>query len=166
MTHCEYVTLKGSQCTNRGKTIYDGKFVCDIHLKTIKANDDCPICLDKLTPHTRVDACGYKHYFHSECLKKCTNKYICPTCKQQITNKAFCKVYEQDQKAILQKVYQLDCKQQHILFDYIIILTMILSMFDLDDAINIVKCMYEITKLSEPYRKSYIKKMFNKFFDS
>lgn len=156
---CQCDTRKGVRCSHRGKTVYDGKLVCDVHLRTIKANDDCPICMEAMTPHNRVDACGHQHYFHPGCLKQCTKRFECPTCKQAISNKAFRKVHSHDHKRILDKVFELTSKQQYLMFEYIVVLTFMMTALDVEEAVAIANAMYKLALQPADARKQALKQL-------
>jgi hypothetical protein len=76
-------------CSNPVFIIYDDKPVCKYHFFSIKAREDCSICL------TSMAGCGSSrmgltrvmlpcaHFFHKECLAK-WGKVECPMCRDKI----------------------------------------------------------------------------------
>jgi len=80
---CTYKNINGHQCPNYVKHIYNNMEVCNVHLNTLKANEECTICLLPMSnPLERIKlSCG--HYFHDECLGKCV-KTECPVCRCEL----------------------------------------------------------------------------------
>ena len=61
---------------------HDGKEMCFYHLIRAKREDECSICLHKLTSgNVILLACG--HMFHCECMS-CCRKPQCPLCRKQL----------------------------------------------------------------------------------
>lgn len=113
---CDGITDEGNQCSRNSCVTYDGKHYCKTHLKKTKANEQCPICLDDMTKTTRVDVCGYGHYYHKKCMELCRNISTCPTCKRQTTSNASMKIYEDLDRLRRMEIYALELPlQQSIL---------------------------------------------------
>lgn len=83
-TKCCKMTSRGKACPFLSKHEYDGEKLCGMHLKAVKATEDCSICLDPMSSHGRIKlTCG--HYFHKECLSKCKLSK-CPQCRGGISS--------------------------------------------------------------------------------
>jgi len=91
---CQETTNKGHKCIYKAKHNYDNKLLCSKHLKTYKSKEDCPICFEPMN-NKRIDACGNNHYYHINCLSKCTKYGECPTCKEKITYSTSIKINEE-----------------------------------------------------------------------
>jgi len=98
MPCCQGITEKKDQCTRTGTTHYEGKWYCKSHLRIIKSQEQCPICLEDMKKGSAVDVCGNGHYYHKDCMSKCKTVGVCPTCKRQITMTASVKVFEETDK--------------------------------------------------------------------
>lgn len=68
--------------------------ICSVNIKSLFAcvlpqsytmtDEECPICLDKISLETKYVA-KCKHVFHIHCLDKwCTNRLSCPMCRKKI----------------------------------------------------------------------------------
>jgi hypothetical protein len=106
------MTAKGSPCSNIAKNNYNGKLLCNVHLNTTKANEECPICLtpmDSIIKRIKL-ACG--HYFHIDCLGEC-EKVECPLCRSELTTRERCKIYFPTKVApIFQRVFTMSGEKQ------------------------------------------------------
>ncbi len=82
-SRCSFINARGFCCPNYVKHTYNGKQVCNVHLNTLKANEECSICITPMdNPLERIKlGCG--HYFHVSCLGQCI-KTECPQCRQEM----------------------------------------------------------------------------------
>ena len=120
--YCEEKTKAGHKCLFKAKHNYDNKLLCTIHLNSIKSNEDCPICFEPMKDK-KVDACGKKHYYHINCLAKCTKYGECPTCKDDIILSTAAKINEEADDYRRQCLYSLPLEVHQIinvLFDTLI----------------------------------------------
>jgi hypothetical protein len=80
---CQCPTVKGEACRMAASVVYEGRHLCRRHLACVKASEDCCICLDAMTPATRVrlQPCG--HYVHRACLQR-GRLLDCPLCRSAI----------------------------------------------------------------------------------
>jgi hypothetical protein len=114
---CTYITHNGHHCPNYSRTIYEGKHVCNVHLNTIKANDNCPICLSMMgNPALRMRVkCG--HYFHTACLGMCM-EIKCPICRADLAPRDISKAFTPTKVTpLFDKVFTFSAKKQHIIFE-------------------------------------------------
>lgn len=112
---CDGKTVKDKQCTRQGINYYDGQYLCKTHLKLTKASDQCPICLDNMNRHTSMDICGFGHYFHLNCVAKCPNMCVCPTCKRDLSVSACLKIYEDTDNQLRKQIYGLKSNVKSVL---------------------------------------------------
>jgi len=114
---CSYITTNGHRCPNYSRSIYDGKHVCNVHLNTIKANDNCPICLSMMgNPALRIKVkCG--HYFHTACLGMCID-LTCPICRRELAPRDISKAFTPTKVTpLFDKVFTFSAKKQNIIFE-------------------------------------------------
>lgn len=107
MKLCESQTAKQEPCKRKSVVIYNGQHVCKIHLRQIKRNECCPICMDDMDGKERIDPCGHSHYFHKKCLQLCKQPAVCPTCSRPYLVSAAVKVYEDIDRLRRMEVYSL-----------------------------------------------------------
>lgn len=107
MEKCQCQTGKQEPCKRRSTVIYNGQHVCKIHLRQIKRNECCPICMDDMDGKERIDPCGFGHYFHKKCLQMCHQPAVCPTCSRPYLVSAAMKVYEDLDRLRRMEVYSL-----------------------------------------------------------
>jgi hypothetical protein len=113
---CGFLTSRGFPCPNYCKHIYNGTALCNVHLNTIKANEECCICLSPMcNPLTRIKlACG--HYHHIHCLGKMVN-HSCPVCIQELTPSECHRVfYEPKVKPLIDRVFSMNGRKQRVAF--------------------------------------------------
>lgn len=74
------------RCVNKGIIKHEGMFVCGIHVKYSKCNEDCCICLNSLTPTSNVKVLKCKHMIHNTCYNTLTSRLIlkCPLCRKYL----------------------------------------------------------------------------------
>lgn len=71
-------------CENRSKGTYEDKHYCNVHLKSIKAKEECVICFEKMTPSTSMTL-GCNHVFHKVCMKRWGEQSDqCPLCRETL----------------------------------------------------------------------------------
>lgn len=75
-------------CIYPSKGEYDDKYYCNIHLKSIKANQECSICFEPMTQSTALKL-GCNHIFHKKCMQKWGEQSDqCPLCRQTLDVKS------------------------------------------------------------------------------
>jgi hypothetical protein len=116
---CSFMTAKGKSCPYSAKNSYNGKPLCNIHLNTTKANEDCCICLspmDDIMKRVKL-ACG--HYFHTACLGQC-EKIECPMCRAELSTYERCKVYFPTKVApIFRRVFSMTGEKQKTVMSFL-----------------------------------------------
>ena len=102
-------------CKLKATHHYDGKNMCSVHLKSYKANEDCPICYAEMNSGSRIDACGNGHYYHVNCLFKWVTadsqmgkRDHCPTCSTVLPAKTLVKIYKKYDEFRMEQLYTLD----------------------------------------------------------
>ena len=109
---CTYKSVKGHMCPNYVKHTYNGQMVCNVHLNTLKANEECTICISPMTnPQERIKlTCG--HYFHEECLSNCI-KTECPICRREMQSMERQRVYIPKMAKAFAPVFAQSGSRQH-----------------------------------------------------
>lgn len=74
------------KCVNKGTIHHNGIFVCGLHAKLLKHNEDCCICLHPLTPISNVKVLYCKHIIHKTCYNDLITRLIlkCPLCRTKL----------------------------------------------------------------------------------
>jgi len=88
-------------------------------MNTVKASEDCAICMCPMTsPPSRIRlSCG--HYFHSSCLSKCL-KSECPMCRKAIDPDLACVLFKDTiVRPIAYGTFALPVSVQPLVFDTI-----------------------------------------------
>jgi hypothetical protein len=90
---CQHPTATGERCSFRSSCVYEGVGLCGKHLLLVKSIEDCAICMEKMQKKsatrdtsqivTRVAPCG--HFFHRDCLARCTTIGTCPACRSSMS---------------------------------------------------------------------------------
>lgn len=80
---CQCPTIKGEPCRMAASVVYEGRHLCRRHLACVKASEDCCICLEAMTPATRVRLQPCSHYVHRACLQR-GRLLDCPLCRASI----------------------------------------------------------------------------------
>ncbi len=157
----------GNPCKKVARHEYDGKHVCTTHLKSIKANDDCPICLQPMFSSTRSNACENGHYYHTQCLYKWVmsesqKRDMCPTCNCTIRHEVLYKIFKSYNENRLMELYKLSPQRYRsisTIFD-----NMIKAAGDTtpDDLPNLIQSYYQVAVMPDEYR-TYIITQFHDF---
>lgn len=116
---CTFINTHGFSCPNYVKHTYNGKEVCNIHLNTLKANDDCTICLTAMdNPMLRIKlGCG--HYFHTNCLGQCV-KAECPLCRREMLPTEKRQVFLPTRVVpLFDPVFSMESSRQTVIFDMV-----------------------------------------------
>jgi hypothetical protein len=93
--------------------------LCNIHLNTVKAEEDCCICLcPKDKPYLRIKlVCG--HYHHIACLAQ-MNEITCPICRTEMNGAECSKVFTATKaKPLMDRVFDMSGAKQKVVFGLI-----------------------------------------------
>lgn len=86
---CEAI-CKSTQkpCNNQSKGSYEDKCYCNVHLKSIRAKEECVICFEAMSPATALKL-GCNHVFHKHCMVKWGEQSDqCPLCREKLDVKS------------------------------------------------------------------------------
>ena len=130
-SRCSYTTSNGHQCFNYSKTEYNGAKLCNVHLNTVKAEEECCICLcPKDKPGMRIKlACGHHH--HISCLGQ-MEEITCPICRTEMNAAECSKIFTPTRaKPLMDRVFGMNGTKQKMIFG--IISDMITYLEGIDD---------------------------------
>lgn len=115
---CSFVNTRGFPCPNYIRHTYNGKDVCNVHLNTLKANEECTICLCSMdNPMGRIKlACG--HYFHVNCLGQCI-KAECPMCRREMLPTEKRRVYMHRVMPLIDPVFDMSSSRQAAIIEMV-----------------------------------------------
>lgn len=133
---CCKMTSRGKACPFMSKHEYDGEQLCGMHLKAVKATEDCSICLDPMSSHGRIKlTCG--HYFHKECLSQCKVSK-CPQCRGGISSDECLTIFRKSKiDPLMSRVYtevkpEVQLRMFEVMHKVIDIVTLTDPHFDID----------------------------------
>lgn len=114
---CSHFTKKGEPCSNRAYHMYDAKHYCGVHLRYIKANEECSVCLCEMAKPTEKVKLGCGHYFHRQCLSSCV-KSECPLCRKAFCPQECLDIYKRNIiNPLMTNIFSLNTNDQSTIFD-------------------------------------------------
>jgi hypothetical protein len=139
MIKCNHPTPAGFTCSNYAKHNYNGKYYCNVHLNTVKAEEECCICLcPKDNPGQRIKlGCG--HFHHTACLGKMMDPN-CPICRTNLTPGECSKVFTPTKvKPMFDRVFSMSGDKQKAAFGIINDLIGYIDNIDVQDELDVFK---------------------------
>lgn len=122
---CCHLTKKGTICTNKGCHVYENNTYCGVHMKYIKAREECCICFQQMDKPSQKIRLICKHYFHKQCLASCI-KPECPCCRKEFAPPECLEIYKENiVKPLMMEIFLLNGQNQGIMIDSIKRLTSI-----------------------------------------
>jgi hypothetical protein len=97
--------------------MYEAKHYCGVHMRHIKANEECSVCLCEMNKPTEKIKLGCGHYFHKACLSSCV-KSECPLCRKAFCPKECLDIYKKNIiNPLMLDIFSLNVNDQLTMFD-------------------------------------------------